>query len=293
MDNVKLTQLDRRAIRNDFGRAAASYDNVSVLQRRVADELLERVKFIKIRPKVVLDAGCRTGYVCDQLESLYGRALIPAVDVALAMLCVAARKRRWLSRCRFAVSEVDCLPLSNETVDLVVSNLTLQWSDPEAALSEFRRVLKPGGVLMFSTFGQDTLQELRAAWLEVDSYPHVHQFLDMHDLGDELLRAQFEAPVVDVDRITVTYQTVGGLLRDLKRLGAQNAAAERRRGLTGRQRFARFRAAYEARRHPDGTLPATYEVIYGHAWVPQAKQRPPPAPDVAAVPLEQITRRRV
>jgi malonyl-CoA O-methyltransferase len=190
---------------------------------------------------------------------------------------------------QFVCGDIERLPIATGSVDLAVSNLALQWCDPLAAFTEFRRVLAPGGLLVFTTFGPDTLKELRAAWQAADAGPHVHGFLDMHDLGDLLVHAGFADPVLDVDRLTLTYGEVLDVLRDLKALGAHNAAASRTRGLTGKQRFARFRAAYEARRR-DGMIPATYEVVYGHAWVSEHDAFPARG-EAAFVPLDRLRRR--
>lgn len=285
-------QLDKGAVRTHADRAAASYDNVSVLQQRVADELLERIKLIKIAPKRVLDLGCGTGYSVNQLESLYRGVQLIGIDVASRMLYTASRKRRWLSAQRFAVGDAEMLPIRDDTLDMVVSNLTLEWCDPDAVFGEIWRVLRPGGLLIFSTFGPDTLRELRAAWLQTDACPHVHDFLDMHDLGDGLIRARFATPVVDVDRITVTYKRVPDVLSDLRQLGVQNASMDRRRALTGRVRFKRFQAAYESQRNQSGLIPTTCEVVYGHAWAPEDKRARPGEPGIATVPVDQIRRGR-
>jgi len=158
------------------------------------------------------------------------------------------------------------LPLADASVDVVFSSLMLQWCDPlDSAFAEVRRVLKPEGFFTFSTFGPDTLRELRSAWAEADGYNHVNHFADMHDVGDALVRAGLMEPVLDVDRVQLTYPDVLALMRDLKAIGAHNVTAGRPRALTGRGRLQRMREAYEAFRH-DGRLPATYEVIYGAAW---------------------------
>ncbi|NBC15183.1 MAG: malonyl-[acyl-carrier protein] O-methyltransferase BioC, partial [Gammaproteobacteria bacterium] len=153
------------------------------------------------------------------------------------------------------------------------------------------RVLRPGGLLLFSTFGPDTLSELRAAWAAVDQGEHVSPFLDMHDIGDALVRARFADPVMDVERMTLTYADIRALMRDLKQLGAHNALAGRARGLTGRRRLAALAEAYEHQRR-DGRLPATYEVVHGHAWVTAKAQRQFATDDGVAIPLEAVARRR-
>ncbi|HKZ73052.1 MAG TPA: methyltransferase domain-containing protein, partial [Steroidobacteraceae bacterium] len=184
------------------------------------------------------------------------------------------------------------LPFGPESVDLVFSSLMLQWCDePHAVFAEVRRVLRPGGFFAFSTFGPDTLREMRAAWSAADGFTHVNRFIDMHDVGDALVRGGFTEPVMDVERICVTYQDVFALMRDLKAIGAHNVTAGRARGLTGRARIARMTAAYEQWRR-DGRLPATYEVIYGAAWRAEDRDAAPVVAGEARIPLRMIRRRR-
>jgi malonyl-CoA O-methyltransferase len=142
----------------------------------------------------------------------------------------------------------------------------LQWCEPpDAVFAEVRRVLKPQGVFLFASFGPDTLRELREAWASVDQHTHVNRFIDMHDLGDAMIRAGLAEPVLDVERFTLTYPDVMGLMRELKAIGAHNVTAGRPAGLTGRNALKQMTAAYEPCRR-DGVLPASYEVVYGQAW---------------------------
>jgi len=296
-----LNPLDRHAVRDSFARAAATYDDAAVLQREVADRLQARLDYINLRPLRVLDLGCGTGYLTRLLSRRYSSAQIVALDLALPMVQAARLHTtarlpfgfgRRLSRCRYANADAEALPLPDASFDLVVSNLTLQWCDPDRVFRECRRVLRPGGLFLFTTFGPDTLKELRTAWRAADSRVHVHDFIDMHDLGDALVRARFADPVVDMEPLTLTYPTVAGLLRDLKAIGAHNAAASRRQTLTGKGQFARFEQAYEAFRRSDGRLPASHEVIFGHAWIPEhGTGRVEPANGQFAVPLTALRRR--
>lgn len=273
--------LDIAEVRRAFNRAAASYDAHAVLQREVCDRLLERLDFVNLRPARVLDAGAGTGYGLERLRARYAEAGLVALDLAPAMLHAArARLPRtdWLGRVlsQFApratsqplcvCANMECLPLAANSVDLVWSSLALQWAaDLESCLRGFRRVLAPGGLLMFATFGPDTLKELRAAFAAVDGAPHVNRFVDLHDIGDMLVHAGFAHPVMEMEMLTLTYADLKTLMRDLQGIGAHNAAAGRRRGLLGKSAWARLESAYEAHRR-DGRLPATFEVIYGHAW---------------------------
>jgi len=267
MSDPKPWALERHRVRASFERAAAGYDAAAVLQHEIGTRLLGRLDLMRLTPGTVLDAGCGTGHATAGLAQRYPDATLLGLDLAEAMLA-RARSRdfgavtpRWLS------ADVNALPCAAESVDLIFSNLTFQWClDPGALFAELQRVLRPGGLLLFSTFGPDTLGELRASWAEVDGRNHVNAFFDMHDLGDAMLRAPFADPVVDCERLTVTYRELLDLLRDLKAIGAHNVTDGRPRGLTGRRALQQLTAAYETFRRADGTLPASYEVIYGHAW---------------------------
>lgn len=274
--------LDIAAVRRAFDQAAARYDAHAVLQREVCDRLLARLDFVKLDPATVLDMGAGTGYGLERLRLRYPEAGLLALDIAPAMLAVARERfprRGWLDRARalfpaggsaqatdFVCADMAALPLAANSVQLVWSSLALQWAqDLEATLKGIHRTLAPGGLLMFATFGPDTLKELRAAFAGIDATPHVNRFTDLHDIGDMLVHAGFAHPVMEMEMLTLTYADLKALMRDLKGIGAHNAAAERRRGLLGKSAWNRLEAAYEANRR-EGRLPATFEVIYGHAW---------------------------
>ncbi len=279
--------LDKRSARRSFERAAAAYDQAAVVQREIADRMLERLECVRVQPGIILDLGAGTGYAIDALQRRFRKAHILALDFALAMLTRARCRGSWFNRPRCICADAESLPIADATVDLVFSNATLQWcNDLPGTFGELLRVLRPGGLLMFTTFGPDTLKELREAWAAADGHTHVNPFMDMHDIGDTLMRAHFADPVMETERLTVTYGTVGDLMQDLKVLGAHNAAAERPRGLTGRRRLASVERAYEDHRR-EGRLPASYEVVYGHAWAPQAR----PVDGGVAVPVSAIRRR--
>lgn len=274
--------LDKKAVRTAFTRAAQYYDAAAVLQREIADRLLTRLDYMRIAPARVLDLGCGTGYATVALAKRYRKAQVIGLDLAQAMTQAAQQRSakqfpfglgRYLGRERFVSADAESLPFADRSVDLIFSSLVLQWCDPDAVFHECRRVLRPGGLFMFTTFGPDTLKELRAAWRSVDPGLHVHDFLDMHDLGDALVRARFADPVMDVERLTLTYAQVPDVLRDLKAIGAHNAASARRSTLTGKTQFARFVKAYETFRDPDGRLPASYETVFGHAWMPLVEKQ--------------------
>lgn len=279
-------QLDKRQVRLAFDRAAQGYDAHAVLQAEVREQMLERLPLMQHQASCILDLGCGTGRAGRELARHYPQAQCISLDLAPAMLQQArqhhGRWRQWWPwqrRYHYLCADMEQLPLADASVDMVWSNLAIQWcNDLDQVLRELKRVLKPEGLLMFSSFGPDTLKELRLASQQVDGHVHVSRFIDMHDVGDALVRAGFAGVVLDVDHFTLQYAQVTDLMRDLKAIGAHNAAQGRRKGLAGRQFMQQLCAAYEPYRQAQG-LPATYEVVYGHAWRPQ--QRPSTKFDIA------------
>ncbi|MCF7985842.1 MAG: malonyl-ACP O-methyltransferase BioC [Thiohalocapsa sp.] len=281
-------QIDKAFARRSFEAAAERYDDAAVLQHEIAGRMLERLDYVRLQPRTVLDLGCGTGFALDGLSRRYRRARVLALDFSVNMLRLARRRGSWLNRPKPICADLEALPLAADSVDLIFSNAALQWSnDLDAVFAELMRVLRPGGLLMFTTFGPDTLMELREAWAAADGGARVSPFVDMHDIGDALVRARFADPVMDAERMTVTYDAVGDLMRDLKQIGAHNALLERPRGLTGRRRLAAMQRHYESRRSA-GRLPATWEVVYGHAWVGAKAQPQFDTGDGIAVPISAI-----
>ena len=284
--------LDKRHVRHSFARAAQTYEQAAVLQREMAARLLGNLEFMRLTPASGVDLGTGTGFCLRGLAQRYPHAQLYGVDLAAPLLQVARRRLSWRARLpwkqvpRFVCGDAERLPFASASMDLIVSNATLQWCTPAAVFAECLRVLRPGGLLLFSTFGPDTLQELRAAWAAVDADAHVHRFVDMHDLGDALVGAGFADPVMESERLTLTYADVPAALQDLKAIGAHNAVAARARGLTGKRRFQDFVRAYEAFAR-DGKIPATYEAVYGHAWAPHTRG----TSGEVHVPLPQARRR--
>jgi malonyl-CoA O-methyltransferase len=280
--------LDRALVRRSFDRASDRYDQFAVLQAEVRKVLIDRLELVRLEPEVIADIGCGTGHASRALKRRYLRARVVALDLSPAMLRAARRQQGFLRRFQRVCADAARLPFADASIDLLYCNLVLQWcDDPDAVFAEFRRVLRPHGLLTFSSFGPDTLTELRHAWSAVDEHTHVNQFLDMHDVGDALVRAGLAEPVLDVERFTLTYDDTFALMRDLKAIGAHNVTAGRPPGLTGRGRLARMIDAYEAFRR-DGKLPATYEVVFGQAWgrAPETTRS-----REAQVPLSSIGRR--
>ena len=275
--------IDKRQVRSAFERAAAGYDQAAVLQREVCDRMLSRLEYIKYVPSVILDAGSGTGYGTRKLLMRYPAAHMLAIDIAPTMhrqaRPVVSRWRQLLgvggnrdrNQTSYIAGDIEQMPLTDSSAGLVFSNLTLQWcNDIKKTFTEVHRILQTGGLFMFSTFGPDTLKELRQAFRSVDDYSHVNRFTDMHDIGDMLVHSGFATPVMDMEYITLTYNDVIGVMRDLKAIGAHNVTQGRRRGLTGKATWQKAIGQYETLRR-EGKLPATFEVVYGHAWKPQPR----------------------
>ncbi len=290
---MSLTPLDKHAMRRSFDRAASSYDQHAVLQREVELRLFERLEFRRSEPVTILDLGCGTGSASRLLAGQFQQAMVIALDWSPCMLKQADAENRadsdLVGKVHPLNADMHLLPLAARSVDLVFSNLALQWSyDLPAIFREFRRVMKAQAMLVFTSFGPDTLHELKQAWRTVDDMPHVNDFPDMHDIGDELLAAGFREPVMDTERLTLEYPDVMALMRELKSLGEQNSASRRLRGLTGKKRMAGMLQAYEKFQR-DARYPASFEVIYGAAFAP-AEGQPVKTPegDVATFSVDML-----
>ncbi len=290
---MTLTELDRQAVARAFDRAARCYDDHAALQQEVESRLLERVDYFSLEPGRVLDLGCGTGRGSRALAERFADADLVSLDLSPAMLRLT-RERCEGRRSAQVCADMHRLPFASRRFDLVFSNLAVQWSTREPRLyQEVLRVLEPGGLFLFTSFGPDTLTELRAAWAAVDDRPHVNDFADMHDIGDALVASGFRDPVMDVERLVLEYGDVRGLMRDLKAIGAGNAAVDRPRGLTGRARLGRVEAAYERFRRDDGRYPASYEVVYGTTFAPPEGQPVrTPEGDIATFSIDSLRRGR-
>jgi malonyl-CoA O-methyltransferase len=269
--------IDPAQVRRQFNRAAPRYDAADVLARATAEQMLARLEGIVHTPAHVLDVGCASGRDLAALAQRYPEARLSGLDLAESLVGriarpggLVARMLRRGPRIDRVVGHAAALPFAPARFDMVWSNLMLNWlADPAPALAEMHRVMRVGGMLMFATLGPDTLKELRAA-LGAHGDAHVHPFIDMHDIGDALVRAGFGDPVMDMDTLTLTYSDFDGLLADLRDSGSANAADHRARGLGQRGRWQSARAAYEQFRN-DGRLPATFEIVFGHAWKPEPR----------------------
>ena len=300
--------FDAKQVRRAFSRSAASYDAAAQLQHAVEARLLESLDYLddpalqREPPQRVLDLGCGTGRASIAMQKRWPKAQIVSLDLALPMLRQArgtsARSMGWLSN-PFArkpaqvCADARALPLAEASVDVLFSNLCVQWvEDLDALFAGFRRVLKPNGLLLVSTFGPETLWELRDAFAHADAAPHVSPFADIAGFGDALVRAGFRQPVLDREEETTHYPDLPALMRELRAIGATNALASRRHTLTGRSRFATAASAYETHRDAQG-LPATWETITAMAWAPEAGTPLREGDvDVASVPLSRIPIRR-
>jgi malonyl-CoA O-methyltransferase len=285
--------LDRRQVRRRFARVAETYGEGDFFAREIDRRMQERLDYVRVDAKRVVDLGCARGASLRGLAARFPAAQQVALDWVPAMLADVRPQlpawRRWIGGgsggALTLAADAAKLPLLSRSADLIWSNLLLHWlDDPLPALAEAHRVLEVGGLLMFSTLGPDTLKELRAVF--ADGYAHTQRFLDMHDIGDMLVACGFADPVMDMEVIKLTYDSFDDLLGELRAAGSSCAMSARRRGLTGRASWARARAGYEAWRE-DGKLPATFEVVYGHAW----KVAPVKAADGRAIVRFETPRR--
>jgi malonyl-CoA O-methyltransferase len=278
-----IYSIDKSRVRDSFDRAAETYDAAAVLQKFVRTEMLSRLDLVAMQPTRILDAGCGTGHASAALMKKYPKAELVSLDLALGMLrktqsvnaSLANRIKRVFGQAQqnLLCADIEQLPLADASVDMIFSNLAIQWcNDLDAAFAGMHRVLRTDGLLTFSTLGPDTLKELRAASKTDAARVSVSRFFDMHDIGDALVRAGFSAPVLDVERVVLTYENAIDVMRDLKAIGAHNAADGRGRGLQGRDFLKKITANYEQFRRED-KLPATFEVVYGHAWKPVSRPK--------------------
>jgi malonyl-CoA O-methyltransferase len=280
--------LNREHVQRRFDRAASSFDSFDFVHSATRDGLLSRLEPMAIAPRSVIDLGSATGAGTRLLARRFRRAHIIATDLSHGMLEQSARNRSWLCRTSAVQAHAEALPFADQSIDVVFANMLLPWlSNPADAFAEIARVLRRDGLLAFATLGPDSLVELRRAWRDVDSGTHVTSFLDMHDLGDAAVRAGLRDPVLDVDRLSVTYKNAAALFRDLTAVGGRNTLAGRRRSLGGASRFQAMADALNEQRQ-DGLLTLDLELVYGHCWGSGARSRD----DEYRVALGQIGHRK-
>lgn len=260
--------LEYEAIRKSFDNVAETYTDNAVLQKEVLFRLLERLDDEKsinpnLAPTHILELGCGPGWSLSSLQNIFINTKITALDFSKSML----QKIPAVNNVKKILSDTHELPLPDDSVDLIFSNMLLHWCNEATVMKECFRVLKKGGLLIMSCLGETTLTELKHAWHSVDNLAHVHDFPALHNLGDQLLSAGFEQVVVNAEIITLTYENITSLLRDIKASGGRNVLEGRSKGLLSRNKFNQLSNAYENFRE-NGRLPAGYEIIYLRAKKP-------------------------
>ena len=290
---MSTSRIDKRRLRRDFSQAAHSYDAAAVVQRTICERTLERVDMLKLAPGFILDVGVGTGQSLAGLCARFSDSTIIACDIALPMLKQCRRRHQCTDI--LVCNDAEQLPFKDGSIDLIFSTSTFQWcADVNSVLSECGRVLSDDGALIFSTFGPDTLWQLHNSWAQVDEFDHVHEFIDMHHIGDALLANRFSDPVVDMEAIHVQYASLRQLLVDLKDTGSRGkfsvTTAKVSSGLMGKGKYRSLEKAYERYRQEDGMLPASYEVIYGYARKSGGGGGGPGRSDEVTIPVSAIRR---
>ncbi|KTD21523.1 malonyl-ACP O-methyltransferase BioC [Legionella lansingensis] len=275
---------------NTFNKHAAEYEQAAKIQNEIGQRLFERLHYLKINPRYVLDLGCGTGLFTLQLKKRYPKAEIIGLDLAQAMLLESRKKQSWRRKWSLVNGDMTALPFATGAFDLIFANQAIHWSESlDMVIRELNRVMNVAGCLMFSTLGPDTFKELKQAWrLADDHHAHTNEFMDMHDIGDCLLHERFLDPVVDMELITVHYGNLKQLLANLKAQGVRNINPKRNEGLTGKNAWLDFEKAYKELLTKEGKYPLTYEVIYGHAW--KGEQRRTGDMTETFIPISQILR---
>ncbi|WP_058440135.1 malonyl-ACP O-methyltransferase BioC [Legionella brunensis] len=276
---------------NTFNKHATEYEQAAKIQNEIGQRLFERLDYLKINPRYILDLGCGPGLFTLQLKKKYPDAEIIGLDIAKNMLIEAKKKQGWWrNKWSLINGDMTSLPFATGTFDLIFANQTIHWTQPlSQVIRELNRVMNNQGCLMFSTLGPDTFKELKQAWLAADNYAHTNEFSDMHDVGDCLLKERFLDPVVDMELLTVHYDNLKKLLTNLKAQGVRNINQKRNEGLTGKHSWQIFEEAYQVLRTKGGKYPLTYEVVYGHAW--KGEQHLVDGGTESFIPISQIQRR--
>lgn len=257
----------KQEICNAFNKHSQNYERAAIVQREIGERLFERLDYLKIQPRTVLDLGCGCGYFSKQLKKRYPKALIVGLDLAIEMLFQSKAKQSWLKQWPLVNADMTSMPFPTGMFDLVFANQAIHWVSPlNLVMQEINRVMNVDGCFMFSTLGPDTFRELREAWAFADPYAHTNTFMDMHDLGDAMLTEHFVDPVVDMEMLSVHYATLSSLVRALKAQGVRNVNLARNQGLTGKGVWRIFEESMARFCTEKGLYPLTYEVVYGHAW---------------------------
>ncbi len=256
-----------KEISKAFNKQANKYELAAKVQQEIGRRLFERLQYIKIAPKRILDLGCGPGVFSGELAKLFPKAQIIGLDLAHAMLVQSKRKHSWRRKWSLVTADMHHMPFASGMFDLVFANQAIHWGNPlNHVFRELNRVMSVNGCLMFTTLGPDTFKELKQAWSGVNQYEHVNEFPDMHDVGDCLMAEHFLEPVMDMELLSVHYETLPKLLSALKLQGVKNVNADRNKGLTGKESWNQFAQNYDMLRTEEGKYPLGYEVVYGHAW---------------------------
>lgn len=254
-------------ISKTFSKQASVYEQAAKVQKEIGTRLLERLHYLKINPQFILDLGCGTGFFSKELALLYPKARIIGLDMVTEMLVQARKKQSWRRKWPLVAADMNQLPFPTGLFDLIFANQVIHWSDSLAQVfKELNRIMKVNACLMFTTLGPDTFKELKISWTAADQHAHINSFLDMHEVGDSLLEAHFLDPVMDMEWLTLHYESVPHLIRALKNQGVKNINPLRNKGLTGRKAWDLFETHYQEFRTETEKYPLTYEVVYGHAW---------------------------
>lgn len=270
-----------------FNKHATEYELAAKVQLEIGSRLLERLQYIKITPQRILDLGCGPGIFSRELALMFPKAQIVGLDLAHEMVVHARRKQRWRRKWSLVTADMKCMPFATGMFDLVFANQVIHWGNPlSEVFRELNRVMNVNGCLMFTTLGPDTFKELKEAWSGVNTYAHVNEFSDMHDIGDCLMAEHFLEPVMDMELLSVHYETLPKLLRSLKSQGVKNINPGRNVGLTGKSSWAQFEHNYASMRTDKGKYPLAYEVVYGHAW--KGEQRRTEHGIETRIPISQI-----
>lgn len=279
----------KREICKSFNQHAHEYERAALVQQEIGQRLFERLDYLKIAPRYVLDLGCGTGVFTRLLKKKYPQAHVVACDIAFAMLQHTKKKQGWRRKWSLVNGDMLALPFADGVFDLVFANQVIHWASPLAAvLKEINRVMNQEACLMFSTLGADTFKELNHSWAQVDNFAHANTFMDMHDVGDNLLAQRFLDPVVDMEVLTVHYTSLKELLQSLKAQGVRNINQARNKGLTGKGARQAFAQAYQQFCTAEAKYPVTYEVVYGHAW--KGMQRNTAEGFETVIPVSRISR---
>ena len=273
-----------------FNLHAAEYERTAKVQQEIGERLLERLQYLNIAPQRILDLGCGPGVFSRELAKMYPKAQVVGLDLAQVMLMHARKKHSWRRKWPLVTADMQHMPFAAGAFDLVFANQVVHWgSSLVQVFRELNRVMNAKACLMFTTLGPDTFKELKSAWSEVNQYAHVNEFPDMHDVGDCLMSEHFLEPVMDMELLTIHYETLSKLLKSLKAQGVRNINSARNQGLTGKTSWKKFEQNYRSMQTPAGKYPLTYEVVYGHAW--KGEQRKTGQCVETVIPVSQIVRR--